>query len=257
MKPVIQLCCAAAMLLASCSGSDKTSGPVALADSRCPIPIENVGFISSISLHADTLVYVCNVTTPGISLEAMAGKTDAMKRAMTPTITTLFDNDAELLDELRERGWTLSVRYHDTRGGSVTLDFTPDELSEKAIMATATAINPEQRLADEIALSRSSLPARMADAITITDVVDRNGYVVFECSVDESIAGSDAMPNLRENASELRASMGEALATEGSPDVERLVDVTTAAGRGISYHYTGSVSGDTMSVSFSPQELMR
>lgn len=257
MKPITHLCCAAAMLLASCSGADKTSAPVARADSRCPIPIENVGFISSIGLHADTLVYVCNVTEPGISLKAMAGKADAMKRTMAPTITTLFDTDPELLDELRKHKWILSVRYHDTRGGAVTLDFHPDELSENAIMATAATINPEQRLADEIALSRSSLPARMADAITITDVVDINGYVVFECSVDESIAGDGAMANLKENAAGLRASMAEALASEGNPDVERLVDVTTAAGRGISYRYTGSESGDTMSVAFSPQELVR
>lgn len=255
MKPILTLCCAATLALLSCSGRGSTSDAVSRAAARCPIPVENVGFISSISLHTDTLVYICNVTEQGVNIPSLATHTDAMKRAMAPTITTLFDNDPALLDELREKKWILSVRYRDTRGGALTLDFTPGELSGEA--TASRTIDPEQRLADEISLSRSSLPAQMADAIVIRDIVDRDGYVVFECSVDEDIAGSDAMTDLRRNIPAIRASMREALGAEGDTDVERLVDVTTTAGRGIAYRYTGTVTGDTLSIAFTSDELRR
>ena len=257
MKHHLTILAAAALLTASCSGSGNSSDPVAKAASQCPIPVENVGFISSISLNSDTLTYVCNVTDRSINLEGLSRNTDAMKRTLMPVITSLFDSQPDLLDKLRSEKWTLSVRYVDPQGTSLRLAFSPDELSEQAAHAASATLDPEQRLADEIALSKSSLPASMTDAIVIDDICDRNGYVVFECSVDETAAGDGAMENLRDSAAEIRASMAESLSSEGDPDVDRLVDVTTAAGRGLAYRYTGTISGDTLTIAFSPAELRR
>lgn len=237
-----------------CSGGASGGGQpdvVAAANRRCPVPVENVGFVNSVTLSGDTLVYTCMVTERSVDLEVLGRALGAVKRTMQPTLASLFDADPGLLDALHDNGWILSVRYTDARGRTLAVDFPADEVG-----ADPAGFDPETALADELALSKASLPAQIAAGVTVTDVVDRGGMVVFECDVDERLEPA-AMANLRRVRSQLRMSMSEALNSGGDADVERLVDVTTSAGRGIAYHYTGTVTGDTLTISFPPSELVR
>ena len=88
-------------------------------------------------------------------------------------------------------------------------------------------------------------------------VVDDGTMVTYECLVDEKTAEISNLDNLRAAAPAIRSEMARSFLSHGDADVDRLVDITVAAGRGIRYLYRGSVSGDTMSIAFSKSELVR
>lgn len=246
------------VMATGCSGNSDAVSAVARANSRCPIPIENVGFVSAISLSGDTLVYDCMVTEAGIDLAALAGHTAEMKRAMQPSIATLFDTDPGLLEKLRADRLTLSVRYHDAAGHWLSVEFHPDELAaDAADKEKSEPLDPERRLADELALTAAGLPAEMVPGITIVEVADTLGYVEFRCSVDETGLHAGALDSLKTHAAEIRHNMSQALLSEGDPAVDRMVDITLSARRGLRYRYTGSRTGDTLSIAFAPSELVR
>lgn len=258
MKACRYLLTMALAALCSCGGANGGGAggdqpeAVVKANRRCPVPVENVGFVNSVALSGDTLVYTCMVTERSVDLEVLGRAVGAVKRTMLPTLASLFDSDPGLLEELRANDWILSVRYTDARGRTLAVDFPAAEVGTGSL----TDYNPETALADELTLSKASLPAQIAPGVTVTDVVDRGGMVVFECDVDERME-PEAMANLRRVRSQLRMSMSEALASAGDAEVERLVDVTTAAGRGIAYRYKGTLTGDTLTISFLPSELAR
>lgn len=240
--------------LSGCGGRSATDEILKSANSRCPIPVENVGFVSSITLCGDTLVYTCNVTEPGVNVDGLASRADAVKRILRPMLPGLFTADARLLDELRDKGWTLSIRYVDGAGKRCDLNYAATELTERAL---GESPSPEQRLADEVDVANASLPARMAPAITMERVVDEGGMVTYICIVDEKTAQISNLDNLRASAPAIRSEMARSFLSHGDADVDRLVDITVAAGRGIRYLYRGSESGDTMSIAFSKGELVR
>lgn len=244
----------AGVILTGCSatGTDSQPAAVAAANKRCPIPVENVGFVNSITLSNDTLVYACMVTEPTVDLERLSLTPGALKRTMLPTIPSLFEGAPDLLEDLTANGRVLSVRYTDARGRRLNVDFNADEVDP----STTPTISAEQRLADEIEISRASLPTRLADAITIVDMVDRDGLVVFCCDVDETLQ-PDAMKGLRRALTQIRYSMSEALHAESDADIDAFVNITRNAGRGIAYFYKGTLTGDTATIAFSRSELER
>lgn len=244
----------AAIMLAGCSRTLEQQ--VKMASGHCPVTIDNVGFIKEITLQGDTLLYDCAVTNATIDLPALSTRMDNVRRVMAAQLPALFAKNTELLEAVLDAGLTLSVRYTDTSGRSMRVDFPAPELRRITTPGkTAASSTPEQRLADEIAISRASLPAEMASGIMITDIVDRGDMLVFECTVDEAVAGNDAIKRLRANRDAISSEMRQTLTSRASHDINTLVSITTAAGRGIAYRYTGSDSRDTMTVSFTPRDL--
>lgn len=248
---------ALSIITAGCGNRTGSDDLVDAAAASCPIPIENVGFISGIELHADTLVYLCSVTSAGVDLPNLGEAREAMKRTMLPSMRSLFADNAALMDRVRQKGWVVSVRYTDKAGHRLDLDFPAAEVSAAIDGSAAAVADPEQRLADEIKLANASLPAPMAPAIMMTRMTDDGKMITYVCEVDETVADTDAIANIRSAAPEIRREMLAALHAAGEPDVERLVEITGSAGRGIRYLYRGDTTGDTVSIAFSADEIKR
>lgn len=230
---------------------------VKMASGHCPVTIDNVGFINDIHLSGDTLVYDCTVTNPDINIAALSERPGDVKRVLAPQITGLFNDNRELLEQVTANNLILSVRYRGHDRSMLTVDFTPSELTEATSdNAHATPADPVARLSDEIKLSQASLPVDMADGIVMTAIDDSDMTVNFRCTVDEAVAGTDAIANLRDNRAQIRSMMLSSLRGSTDTDIRRLVEIATSANRGIAYRYTGNLSGDTMSVVFTPAELL-
>lgn len=243
-----------AMLLSLASCSSDLENLVACASSHCPIPIPGVGFIREISLHGDTLYYDCAATEPGLDLTERARHADRLKTAMAPQILSLFDRNGELLQAVRDNRLTLTLHYAGAGGSSLDISFAPDEIAALPDPGRR-AMSPEERLQREIALSATALPAQLDEGVMMVDVVDSDSMVVFECVVDESLLGDSAMTRLEANLGRLRAQMLESLTSRSDPDTNTLVEISTAASRGIAYRYTGSLSGRRLAISFPLEEL--
>ena len=89
----------------------------------------------------------------------------------------------------------------------------------------------------------------------ITDISDTDNMIMFHCEVDETTANADAIDNLRTHAAEIAAEMAESLSGSADPDVKRMVGIAMRADHGIAYRYTGSVSGDTVTIAFPAARL--
>lgn len=246
---------ALAVLLCSCTPSlDKL---VKNASGHCPITIEGVGFVKEITLSGDTLVYNCVVTSKEVDIEKLRSNAASLKRIMEPQILQLFDHNPELLEAVRKNRLTLSARYVGSQGGTpLVIDFSVDDLSQDASESSTYSVDPVQRLMDEIAVSRASLPTQLADGIDIVNLDTLNSMVTFFCEVNESLAGKDAIDNLRENRAEICEEMLSAFTSGTDSDINNLVKMSTDAGCGIAYVYRGSISGDTMDISF-PKEILK
>lgn len=243
-----------AVLTAACG--DSLADKVEMAASHCPVMIDNVGFIKDICLDGDTLVYDCTVTNSDIDIPGLRSQADRVKSVIAPQLPELFRRNSELLDAMLDKGVALAVRYTDGAGNRMSVGFSAGELRE-IIERGAHEMSPEERLAAEIEISRASLPVEMTVGMTMVGISDENGMVVFDCEVDESVAGHDAIDNLRGNRGAIADDMLASLTSRENSDVNTLVSLTTAAGRGIAYRYRGSVSGDTMMLSFTPGQLAR
>ena len=107
------------------------------------------------------------------------------------------------------------------------------------------------------------LDALRENAITLQiRYVDRNRASLTlnfspddHCEVDETTANADAIDNLRAHAAEIAAEMAESLSGSADPDVKRMVGIAMRADHGIAYRYTGSVSGDTVTIAFPASRL--
>lgn len=228
------------------------------AATHCPIPVEGVGFVKDITLSGDTLIYHCVVTNTDVDIEKLKSNSESVKRVMEPQILTLFDNNPELLEAVRSNKLVLSARYYGSKGGApLSIDFSPEELSGKKEAPPTFSVNPVQRLVDEIAVSRAGLPTKLAEGIDIVDIDTLNSMVTFFCNVNESLAGTDAIKNLRENAAEIRAEMLSAFTSRVDPEINTLVNMSTDAGCGIAYCYTGSLTGDTLNIIFRVEDLKK
>lgn len=240
----------AALLLAACS-APTLEKQVEQAASHCPVEVKGVGFIKNISLDKDTLVYDVTVTSPSIYLSRLSSRPDEVKATMKSSIVNLFDNNHEMLDALRENAITLQIRYVDRNRASLTLNFSPDDLKAEP----SRKASPQEELEAEIKRSKILLPAELAPSVMITDISDTDNMIMFHCEVDETTANADAIDNLRAHAAEIAAEMAESLSGSADPDVKRMVGIAMRADHGIAYRYTGSVSGDTVTIAFPAARL--
>lgn len=170
---------------------------------------------------------------------------------MKSSIVNLFDNNHEMLDALRENAITLQIRYVDRNRASLTLNFSPDDLKAEP----SRKASPQEELEAEIKRSKILLPAELAPSVMITDISDTDNMIMFHCEVDETTANADAIDNLRTHAAEIAAEMAESLSGSADPDVKRMVGIAMRADHGIAYRYTGSVSGDTVTIAFPAARL--
>lgn len=253
MNKLLRTALGVALAMAVTACGDSLDDRVKQVAAHCPITINEVGFVRDIRLSGDTLIYDCTVTNSSIDIEALRKSAEEVRRVMALKIITIFDNNPELLKEITDNELTLSIRYKDRDGRELDIDYSGDELREARHASQRR--DPEQRLRDEIAVSRASLPAKMTEGITITDVDDSEGMINFRCEVDEKLAGSDAMASLRLHGAEIREEMLASLRSGTEPDVMQLVEIAVSARRGIAYRYRGSESGDTMTICFTAGEL--
>lgn len=240
----------AALLLAACS-APTLEKQVEQAASHCPVEVKGVGFIKNISLDKDTLVYDVTVTSPSIDLSRLSSRPDEVKATMKSSIVNLFDNNHEMLDALRENAITLQIRYVDRNRASLTLNFSPDDLKAEP----SRKASPQEELEAEIQRSKILLPAELAPSVMITDISDTENMIMFHCEVDETTANADAIDNLRAHSAEIAAEMAKSLSGSADPDVKRMVGIAMRADHGIAYRYTGSVSGDTVTIAFPASRL--
>lgn len=257
MRPLEYIMCGLlAVSAASCTGS--VDSLVRDAAAHCPVTIEGVGFVREIRLSGDTLVYDCSVTNREVNIEALRGSAASVKRVMSPGILRLFDNNQELLEAVRANGLILSVRYSGVDGGApLVVDFQDADLAPEEERKSCTGADPQKRLADEIAVSRATLPARLADGIDVVNVDTVAGMVVFFCRVFEDIAGIDAIDNLKSNAGSIRSEMLDVLKSGTDSDVAALVEIATDAGFGIAYRYEGSGTGKAVEIDFPVETLKK
>ena len=191
------------------------------------------------------------MTSPSIDLSRLSSRPDEVKATMKSSIVNLFDNNHEMLDALRENAITLQIRYVDRNRASLTLNFPPDDLKAEP----SRKASPQEELEAEIKRSKILLPAELAPSVMITDISDTDNMIMFHCEVDETTANADAIDNLRTHAAEIAAEMAESLSGSADPDVKRMVGIAMRADHGIAYRYTGSVSGDTVTIAFPAARL--
>lgn len=249
------MCGLLAVAASSCTGS--VDSLVRAAAAHCPVTIEGVGFVRDIRLSGDTLVYDCSVTNREVNIEALRGSAASVKRVMLPGILRLFDNNPELLEAVRANGLILSVRYGGVDGGApLVVDFQDADLAPDDVRKPRVDSDPHKRLADEIIVSRATLPARLAEGIDVVNVDTAARMVVFYCRVDENVAGPDAIDNLTSNADAIRAEMLDVLKSGTDSDVAALVEIATDADYGIAYRYEGSLTGKAVEIGF-PVEILK
>lgn len=242
------------LLMWACSPSPRKV--VEQASRQCPITVNGVGFIRSISLNAsgDTLTYHVMVTNPDMAdLSALQGHEDMVKAQLRPGIMGLFEGNEPLRETLEKGGWVLQIEYATRTPGAkpLTVNFSPAQLKDSPTLQE----NPQERLEREVEMGRQFLPVEMAPGVAITDVLLEGNAVVYECSVSEADLGEGAIDDIRANAQAMHAEMLREMRAGTDPEVATMVKVVTDAGRDIVYRYTGVPSGKSTSLRFTLDSL--
>lgn len=218
---------------------------VAKANAECPMVIGPLSEITSISVNHDYWTCRFKIDTLGNGLN----KTKSQAEMHDIALNMLACFQKSELCEIFNVG--LSFRFVMTieTGESMTIIFGRDEL---ASVLTDLSENTLQMLGQYVDNQKSMCPQRLTDEMTMTDIFIGNGYLTSVLTVDEDYI---SLENLRANLDVSKQSVSDIYRKGQDLQSILIAGWLVKAGMGIVYRYVGDVTGDSVDLVFTADEL--
>lgn len=251
VNPLIIICMAVVMIC-SCQKDSKLKRAVEEMNEECPIDMGTVGEMTSFEYKDGNVIMSYNVNEDIVNIDALQANPDLMRQ----TALTMFTNSEKggtknLLADMEEAGAGLTLQYTGIESGkTVSVTLTSEELAEAKETANDDT-DPDAVLEKEVEVTNAQMPMEAGSGITITSLVIEGDYVIYNCSVDESIV---TVEDIQAGAEEAKASMKQALTTD-DPANTLFIQMCKNAGKGIGYRYIGNQTSDECTITIDASEL--
>ncbi|MBP5425407.1 MAG: hypothetical protein J6Y33_04960 [Prevotella sp.] len=237
------------MLLAGCLAENKLKLAVEAANKRCPFSMGAAGDLESIEYEDGLVTYTLAINEQFSNLKAMSENPDVVRRTIMTNFTNPGSDLKAMHDLILDANASVKYVYKGKSGGeSFEVTFTADELK-----AAEDNTNPsaEDKLYAEIEATNMQLPMQVDEVTVLEKMVVEGNSVVYLYQVDESIVSIDDMRN---NTDATKENLKNSL-KNGGPLVQAFLKKVIDTGRDLRYRYTGSESGETTEVVFTPADL--
>lgn len=255
MKSILlkSMAAAVALMAVACSSGPSLKEEAERANKACPVTLNGMGKIESVTYDDNTLTFRCLVMSRAFPLQQLVGKEDLMKAAIMPMLPKLLQSDNGRLGEALEKdNASLAVNYYSKgpKGADITVVFTPAEI--KDIMEGKVADDEQTKLRMQVELSNSMCPMPVDKETEMTSISYDGNYVIYLFTVDDS-DDPTTIATVNEHKDELRKDLAKTMKTDRS--VRDIVKLTKGADAGLIYRYKGKNSGDVCEVKFENSEL--
>lgn len=158
----------------------------------------------------------------------------------------------KIMDQMIKAGASLSITYKGSSSGkSFNVKLPLSDLKEITGAVYSDKEVNRILLENQIAMENSRCPYKVAEGMEMVKVFDDGDNIVYSCQFDESMYD---LSFLRLNQSELKQNIREIF---NDPAVKEETKVLCSLDKGLEYRYYGDMSGDSISVVFTPEELRR
>lgn len=102
---------------------------VEVANKECPMDIEGVGKVTSISYEGNSVVYNCVITEEGLSVEGIKDMKETVKAGIIDELVSDTDKDSEdFLDQIVSANANVTYNYMEKGGANYEIVITPEDI---------------------------------------------------------------------------------------------------------------------------------
>lgn len=238
------------VILLSCQGRDSKSEVrqmVQEINDQCPIHFDYIT-CQSAAIQGDEVVMNYIVDENMLSLKLMKEKPVIAKKYGG---SSLFVVNDELGDLLMKSGLGLTTNYQgSTSGDVVTLKYTNQEIKD----IKANPISNDELLDWEVMASNSILPRKLDEVTTLISLTRDGNVVAYSYEIDEDKLD---MSVVSDGKDQLKQTLAAQVATLNSPTsvAQTFMRLLRRGNKELHYVYKGNLSGKTVRIEFSNDEL--
>lgn len=123
------------------------------------------------------------------------------------------------------------------------------------VVACGREVSPETELRNEVEAYQATLPEDLGDGVIMNDCQLLFDEVLYVSEVDEEAYGLEDTGEMRKT---IKAGIAQSLEQERhDSDMRRMLELCVKTGRGLGYQYVGDLTGETVTVHFTANELER
>lgn len=239
----------------NCGNNDKKEllKEIDKLNAQCPIPISEIGALSSVKYDKDTLYYKIMLDKKYISnFSIYLGKQILL-------VDIKRNNEQQMFfQKLVENSIAVKLTFTTVEGDKEDIIITPNEIeqmlkkdiSEKDAKETILKLNVEQ--------SKNMIPDTVGMGMIWSDIDLTTNNIIYIYTIDENIID---IGDFELNKDEIKNNMGNAIKrtstnTEAVYSNEaKILELLTSTNRGIVYRMIGNKTKKTVNIYFSPSEL--
>lgn len=165
--------------------------------------------------------------------------------------TMINENSAPMFRKLVDEGVTLQMRYQGRNSGETAVQsITPHEMRLAMLDTRDPKVKAQQNYDAQIGILKRSLPINAANGITMTDIYDETGYMVFEFQLNEEnfkiVQTNMKSPEMRKNI---------LTGFSQDPATRILLGIMDTLDKGLIYRYKDGKNGRAVDMTFPSYEL--
>lgn len=166
--------------------------------------------------------------------------------------TMINDNTMPMFRKLVDEDVSLQMRYQGINSGETALQtITPREMRLAMADTRDPRVKAQQNYDAQIGILKRSVPVEAAPGITMTDVYDETGYMVFEFLLDDD---NFTIVQANIKSPELRKSILDTFSRD--PATKMLLGIMATLDKGLKYRYKNNKdNGKVVDMTFPSYEL--
>lgn len=254
MKKILTILSVLVILLgfSSCQNAKEKAlkSDVEATNAQCPIDMGIAGAMTAVKYNADTKTVhmFFSSTEEAMSINEMEANPELIKQM---TMLNLTDANCEpFINMMADADAALDLTYKSQRNGKTfTLKLSADEIKEIKDNPLSEEETNSIRLASQLALENSRCPYPLDEGMEMVKAYDDGDYVVYYCTLDEDMYDMSLFESLQDQFKQ------EMKGIVNDPAVKGEVGIIMANGKGLTYRFHGTTTGQDADISFSNAEL--
>lgn len=253
MKKIISLLTVALMAVcfAACTKDTATlRGLIGQENSKCPMNLGSAGEVLSIGYDDENRLVQITVHVNDDTRDLESIREDTQLACRICVLTLPGKKAREFMREIVDTGSDVEITYRSRNSDkSVVAVLSHSDLGDYVDNQQDTVDDSLDEVDSAVKAMQGSIPYEIDEGITITSLTKKGNNVIINCTLDEDIC---EIQNFRMISDDVKNGFR---GNYKDPDMQKLIRALGPTGRGLVINFTGSASGQTIDIFFTPAEL--
>ena len=227
---------------------DRTvEGMVEKANRLCPINLNGVGTIASISIEGKQVIYHVQYDNTLINLDLVKQNRETMKRTFLLSAyiqnSQGNNNGDKLMQMLIEQGYGMTMEFS-SGSDEFRIAISPQELAAYEKQKRLNSAEAIKEVIDmQVKLAHETLPQAIDSGLICTNIIMEDNNIIYRVETDEKLY---SISNFEDNKGALKEELFMAWKVE--PSMRNMLSLCKVAHAGIIYRFIGDTSRDSCDI---------